>query len=621
LKVKKFVALLLAGVMAISLTACGGNEQEVISPDPVVEAPAPAPEPAPAPVAEVVEVKEASIDFEDGNMGFVAMYLAPANADPSELNIVDWNGSKALEVKNTEGQKPYLAIDIGSVLGDDVANVASIEMTIGSSHNGGFSSIGGRMWAWVNGNINREKFDRFAVFLENKNPNIGYATKLTELFTAGSDNLIVMYIENDNGPTDGNGSVTFYVDNIRLLDGAGNLLKGDTAAQFYASNFAADDALDANLYYLADAIELEGFAGTSGGGWSQAYVDVTDEIKEKLVPGSMIEISYNSSEPVWPGFVGTVYDWQRGFSVWDPMYSEAYVSTDNTVSQWPYEMIASFLGDEWVDELEQIFVEGWNDWEVFSVRIGKAMPIFTLGKQYEIEGFAGTGGGGWSQVYVPLTEEEKALLVPGSVIEISYNCDVPVWLGLNGGEVGWMRAFPGGETDVEIITAGDGIVQYTYEQMEEYYGAGWVDKFEDLFVEGWEEFEVYSVTIGMPFMKGKGMMTEIEGFSGTGGGGWSQVYVDLTDEEKALLVPGSFINIVYDCEIPVWPGISGDVWVRGYDDIEAVNGANGKVQYTYEELALLWDDGFENRTDWTQLFVEGWEEFTVYSVKIGNRYE
>ena len=102
--VKKLLALGLAAVMSLSLAACGGDADTdanatTDSAVPVAESTTPT---APTTV-------EASIDFEDGNMGFVAPYMVPADAAEVEMSIVDFNGSKALQVKNLTVKAPYVA--------------------------------------------------------------------------------------------------------------------------------------------------------------------------------------------------------------------------------------------------------------------------------------------------------------------------------------------------------------------------------------------------------------------------------------------------------------------------------------------------------------------------------
>ena len=182
MKGKKFLASVLTGTMVLSLTACGGTEQTSTTDDTTVkETVEQQAETTPA-TTEKEEVKEevkevvteklpASIDFEDGNMGFVSLYTQPANADNSELSIVDHNGSKALYIKNIEAKTPYVAFDISSLLGSKVADVAKIEMTISTEYQtGGFSSCSGNIVSWYGADLTEAK-DPWAVYLAKKNPN------------------------------------------------------------------------------------------------------------------------------------------------------------------------------------------------------------------------------------------------------------------------------------------------------------------------------------------------------------------------------------------------------------------------------------------------------------------
>ena len=96
MKRQKFLACLMAGAMVLSMAACGDKPAENTPTDtsttPSTEESTPAPD-VTAPTDEA-----ASIDFEDGNMAFVAPYTQPADAADVELSIVDFNGSKALQV-------------------------------------------------------------------------------------------------------------------------------------------------------------------------------------------------------------------------------------------------------------------------------------------------------------------------------------------------------------------------------------------------------------------------------------------------------------------------------------------------------------------------------------------
>ena len=118
LKSKKLLSILLAGVMVLSMAACGGDGSEGTN------------ETTQQPTNTTVE--GASIDFEDGNSAFVMMSTKPRKADDSTLSVKDFNGSKALFVENHTGGELYIGIDVDALLGDKVTEVRSIQMDIGT---------------------------------------------------------------------------------------------------------------------------------------------------------------------------------------------------------------------------------------------------------------------------------------------------------------------------------------------------------------------------------------------------------------------------------------------------------------------------------------------------------
>ena len=90
----------MAGTMAVSLTACSNNANSDTTTAPsTTEAVTTTEAATEQTTTEPSVTSNASIDFEDGQMGFVEVYSAPANAADVELNVVDFGGSKALEVK------------------------------------------------------------------------------------------------------------------------------------------------------------------------------------------------------------------------------------------------------------------------------------------------------------------------------------------------------------------------------------------------------------------------------------------------------------------------------------------------------------------------------------------
>ena len=81
----KLLACLMAGTMAVSITACSGNTNSNATTAPTSsEAVTTTQEATQETQTEAPQVKsDASVDFEDGQMGFVEAYSAPANAADS----------------------------------------------------------------------------------------------------------------------------------------------------------------------------------------------------------------------------------------------------------------------------------------------------------------------------------------------------------------------------------------------------------------------------------------------------------------------------------------------------------------------------------------------------------
>ncbi len=199
-------------------------------------------------------------------------------------------------------------------------------------------------------------------------------------------------------------------------------------------------------------------------------------------------------------------DWQRfGADESNDFATQGNVDDAGTIVQFTYEQIAEFLGDDWLDKLGQLQVEGREAWEVYSVKIGKKSNYTALTDVTELPDFA-VSAAGWAQAGRELTDDEKALFVPGTIIEIAYKCDSPVWMvavGADGAKFAtdkdWQRF--GVDENNSFATQGsvnaDGDkVQFTYEQIAEFLGEDWLDNLGQLQCEGQADWEVYGISIG-----------------------------------------------------------------------------------------------------------------------------
>ncbi len=612
MKTKKFLACLLAGTMALSMAACGTaadpatNEQTGTN---AVESTTPeSQEPA-------SETKEASIDFEDGSMSFVAPYSVPANAAEVELSVVDYNGGKALQVKNLTGKVPFIGIDATSLLGADVAKVASVEMTIGTSYdNGKFSASSGKIYAWSGADL-VETYDEWSVYLESANPKAAVATLAEgEEFVADAGNILIVSLDTDNGVTEGNGNATMYIDDIRFLDASGNVLKADSSVAFAAPKGFENTGKDlSNLAAVSNAVNFEGFACT-GDGWGQNGFDMTEEIIAALVPGSVLEIEYSSeSGDMWIVMPDAAAGWTR---IGDGTNGKSYVNDSKNIAQITYEQIAAVLGDDVSTWGARMQCEASAAWEVFSVKVGQKAPVYAMSNTVEFPDFA-CKGDGWGQNGFDMTEEIIAALVPGSAIEISFTSESgKMWIVMPDAAAGWTRI---GDGTNGTAVCYDGKCYVTYEQIAAVLGedvSTWGARMQ---CEADTAWEVFAVKVGTASeMKMVNNLVNFEGFACTGDG-WGQNGFEMTEEITAALVPGSVITVKFASE-------SGKMWIvmpdaaAGWTRIgDGTNGtaacSNGVCQVTYEQMAeFLGDDA----STWgTRIQCESDTAWEVFSVTVG----
>lgn len=196
------------------------------------------------------------VTFEDEKMDFVSVNSANGAADNCELSIVDFNGSKALKV-TTSGEKskmPYVAIDCSSLLGDAVANVATIQADIAAlDKDGKFNACSGYIYAYVGEEL-EEKSGAWSVYLEDQNP------KLSQLdvtgFVAGASNFVQISKEEDSGAVVSD----LYIDNIVFRDADNNPIAVDTAAAFEvaaASSVFSEQKDWSNLVQVTSEKEIQ----------------------------------------------------------------------------------------------------------------------------------------------------------------------------------------------------------------------------------------------------------------------------------------------------------------------------------------------------------------------------
>ena len=595
----KLLACLMAGTMAVSITACSGNANSDATTTPTTteavttQAVTTQGESQETTTQTPQEQKsEASVDFEDGQMGFVQAYNAPANAADVELSITDFDGSKALAVKNLTGKVPFVGIDVSSLCGASVADVAAVSMKLGVSYeDGSFSACAGKITTWTGTDLVQTGYD-WAVYMESKNPKVATVDVSGVPFTADANNIIVLSLETDNGASAGHGNATLYVDDITFYDKSGKVITADKSVAFAEpAGYSSSGRDSSNLFAVKGAVNFEGFA-TSADAWAQDGFDMPQEVIDALVPGSVVEIEYKSETGnMWLVIPDAEKGWMRvGQAGTD---DPAYINNSGNIAQITYEQLAALCGDDVSTWGARMQCESDSAWEVFSVKVGQQAKNLALVNAVTFEGFE-TKADAWAQDGFDMPQEVIDALVPGSVVEVTYSSETGnMWIVMPDAANGWMRVGQAGTEDPAVC---DGQKCYvTYEQLAALCGddaSTWGARMQ---CESDSAWEVYSVKVGTaaefaPLNK----LVKFEGFE-TSADAWTQNGFDMPQEIIDALVPGAVVTIRYSSDTGnVWIVMpdAANGWMRvgqaGTEDPALCNGTYAQI--TYEQLAALCGD-------------------------------
>ncbi len=606
----------MAGTMAVSITACSGNTNSNATTAPTSgEAVTTTQEATQETQTEAPQVKsDASVDFEDGQMGFVKAYSAPANAADVELSVQDFDGSKALVIKNLTGKVPFVGIDVSSLCGANVADIAAVSMKLGVSYeDGSFSACAGKITTWTGTDLVQTGYD-WAVYMESKNPKVATVDVSGVPFTADANNIIVLSLETDNGVDAGHGNATLYVDDITFYDKSGNVLTADKTVAFAEpAGYSSSGRDSSNLYAVKGAVNFEGFA-TSAAAWTQDGFDMPQEIIDALVPGSVVEIEYKSETGnMWIVMPDAANGWMRvgQAGTEDP----AYINNSGNIAQITYEQLAALCGDDVSTWGARMQCESDGEWEVFSVKVGQQAKNMAVLNGVDFAGFA-TKADAWAQDGFDMPQEIIDALVPGSVVEITYSSESGnMWIVMPDAANGWMRVGQAGTEDPAVC---DGQKCYvTYEQLAALCGddvSTWGARMQ---CESDSAWEVYSVKVGTaaefaPLNK----LVKFEGFE-TSADAWTQNGFDMPQEIIDALVPGAVVTIRYSSDTGnVWIVMpdAANGWMRvgqaGTEDPALCNGTYAQI--TYEQLAALCGDDVSTWGARMQCEADGaWEVYGV----------
>lgn len=267
------------------------------------------------------------------------------------------------------------------------------------------------------------------------------------------------------------------------------------------------------LYELSDTIMVTGFSETIASSYGSESLTLTAEMVEKLGVGAVIEIQYAVESEEWMQnqnfwFCGSGKSgkWQMiGFRGTSSDENTEVVGKDEvkwnatgTVVQITYETLNKYLATGWNVEGEILRYQAGGAGVVQSVTIGmreiQTPPVaqedrtnlLTLTDTVDVTDFtpsfsAAYEGGGFS-----IRPEWVSKLVPGSVIEVSYECTGETWManktfwftGNDKNDVWHKIGFPADDGGTHLVGGlkwnnSGTIVQITYEQLNEYLKDGW----------------------------------------------------------------------------------------------------------------------------------------------------
>ena len=612
---KKFLSWLLIACMVVSMCAVAnaegvkvrsvrkiaGEAAEEAAEPAAEEAAEPAAEEAAEPAAEEAApaVMAEAIDFEDGNFGFLGVSTAKANGDSATaLEVIDFNGSKALKVF-APSKTPYVAFNVEGLLGDRIADLAAISADFAADldADGKFHAISGVVYAYT-GEANDEAKSDWSVYMAKKNPRT-IVTNLPASFVAGAGNYVMISKE---AQAEGD-AVAFYLDNIQFLDAEGNPIPVNLAATYEAADTGVDLS---NLVVLKDAVEFEGFSGITGGGWGQNGLEMPQEFLDALVPGSVVEINYESAD----GTIWVVMPWAQAGWI-RVAQGQAAINNSKTTAQIPYEKFVEGCGEDKSTWGAMFQCEAQTDWTVYAVRVGTPTNQIVLKNAVEFPGFEKSGAA-WSQDGLEMPQEIVDALVPGSVVEFTFESeDNNLWLVMPWAEAGWSRVAQNAATIV-----GDKCY-VTYEQIVEVCGEDKSTWGAMMQAEGSAAWTVYAVRVGqLGEFYGLTNLVEFPGFEKSGAA-WSQDGLEMPQEIVDALVPGSVVTISYESE-------DGNIWLvmpwaaAGWSRVgnDGADVADGHIaQVTYEQIEAVCG---EDKSTWGAMMqCEGSSAWTVYSVAVG----
>lgn len=214
------------------------------------------------------------VDFEDGKYEFVRMNVqSPLTDDPSILEIADFNGSKALKVtpkNDAAGTIEKIGIDVSSLLGDKVADVAMVRMQIGvEGADGNFYPCTGAVFQKYSDAAGQN----WVTYSKSKNPS-EVEVSFESAYKKDEKNVLQILKNSNSGNNSDTAYAktgkysTLYIDNIVFYDKDANPIEVNTSAGFDEPD-GFNKADWSNLIQVENQVIIPGFAAADVGGWAQ----------------------------------------------------------------------------------------------------------------------------------------------------------------------------------------------------------------------------------------------------------------------------------------------------------------------------------------------------------------
>ena len=244
--------------------------------------------------------------------------------------------------------------------------------------------------------------------------------------------------------------------------------------------------------------------------------------------------------------------------------------------------------------------------------------LVALTNVVEFEGFA-TSGGAWAQNGFEMPQEFVDALVPGSVIEVDYECAGSLWIVFPWAAAGWMRV-GGCGNGVDAVNNSGNIVQIPYEMIEQFCGEDKSTWGAMLQCEGSMDWTVLGLRVGQRqnqiVLKNA---VEFEGFE-TSGSAWGQNGFEMPQAIVDALVPGSVVEVTFESEdntmwiVMPWAAAG---WSRVAQGAAVI--IDGKAYITYDQFVAVCG---EDKSTWGAMMqCEAQTPWKVYSIRVGQMGE